>query len=86
MKKEDIGKTVTEFIHKNFIFEDGKTVGANESLLGSGVIDSTGILEMINFLEETYKIKFEDNELIAENFDTVGKIESFISMKLDHTR
>ena len=82
MKKEEVGNTVSKFISKTFLFDEGKLVGENVSLLGTGVIDSTGVLELISFLESTYNIKFEDDELVAENFDTLERIKNFISNKI----
>ena len=77
-----IQDTVREFIRKNFVFDPNTSFTDDESLLGTGVIDSTGILELIGFLEEKYRLQFEDNELIGENFDTVQKITAFLSGKL----
>jgi len=82
MNKDQIGQTVTKFIGKNFLFDETKKVPENDSLLGSGIIDSTGVLELIAFLEQQYGLKFEDNELVAENFDSINNIKSFISKKL----
>jgi len=79
--KEEIGLKVKGFIQENFIFND-KVLDPQESLLGSGTIDSTGILEVISFLELTYGIHFEDNELVANNFDSIAKIQSFMMQKL----
>jgi acyl carrier protein len=79
---QDIQKTVRDFIQENFIF-DPKTVLANdESLLGAGVIDSTGVLELIGYLEEKFQLQFGDDELVAENFDTILKISTFLQKKL----
>lgn len=83
MKEEKIGRTVSEFIAKNFLFDKTKDVEQYSSLLGSGVLDSTGILELITFLETTFNLKFNDDELVAENFDSVEKIRVFISHKLN---
>ena len=82
MAVDDIGQSVSRFISKNFLFDEKKKVTENESLLGTGVIDSTGVLELIAFLEQRYNLKFEDNELIAENFDSINKIKSFLSKKI----
>jgi len=82
MTKEEIGRTVGHFISKTFLFDEKKTVDRNVSLLGTGVIDSTGVLDLIFFLESTYHLKFEDSELVAENFDSIGKIENFLYGKL----
>jgi acyl carrier protein len=81
MQQEHIRTEVRDFVKKNFIYSDAKKLNDDESLLGSGVVDSTGVLELIAFLEEVFKIKFADSELIAENFDSVNKIVSFVSQK-----
>jgi acyl carrier protein len=83
MSEEKIGTTVSEFIAKNFLFDKNKKVEEYTSLLGSGVLDSTGVLELIAFLETTFSLKFKDEELVAENFDSVEKIKSFIARKLN---
>ncbi len=82
MQQEQIRNEVHEFIQKNFIYNDKKKLGDDESLLGSGVVDSTGILELITFLESKFAVRFADNELVADNFDSVNKIISFISRKV----
>lgn len=84
MTREDIGLHVSRYISKNFLFDEAKSVGPGQSLLGTGVLDSTGILELITYLESNYKLKFDDQELVAENFDTVDRIAAFISAKLNH--
>ena len=81
MVTEEIGKTVGAFISKNFLFDEHKQVPEKESLLGSGIIDSTGILELIAFLEQQYGVKFSDDELVGDNFDSIDKIKEFISKK-----
>ena len=81
--QQDIKKTVRDFIQKNFIFDTNTALADNESLLGSGIIDSTRVLQLIGFLEEKFQLQFENNELIGENFDTVMKITAFMKKKLD---
>ena len=49
----------------------------------AGIIDSTGVLELIMFLEETYMIKIEDNELVPENFDNLQNVARYLGKKLD---
>ncbi len=79
--QEEIGLKVKSFIQENFIFT-GQELGVEESLLGSGTVDSTGILEVISFLEQAFEVQFEDKELVAENFDSIAKIQSFMFRKL----
>jgi acyl carrier protein len=78
-----IKNTVRDFIQQNFIFDPNIVLVNDESLLGTGVIDSTGVLELIGFLEKTFQLTFEDSDLIGENFDTVLKITNFLLKKLD---
>jgi acyl carrier protein len=82
MIHNDIQTQVHEFVTSNFIWAASKTLSDDESLVGSGVIDSTGVLELISFLESRFHITFQDAELISENFDSVAKITSCISRKL----
>jgi acyl carrier protein len=74
--------TLVKFIHDNFIKESGLVVNADDSLIEKGLIDSTGVLELVAFMEETFKIKVEDEEIIPENFDSVNKLVNFIQLKL----
>ncbi len=80
--QDTIRTTVLNFLQTNFMFDEKKQIADDESLLGAGIVDSTGILEMIGFLEETYGVKFLDDELIAENFDSLGRIASFLNKKI----
>jgi len=83
MNQQEIQKTVRDFIQQNFIFNPATVLNDDESLLGMGVIDSTGVLELICYLEEKFQLQFGDDELIAENFDTVLKITAFLQKKLN---
>lgn len=85
MNKEDIGTTVSNFISNNFLFNQDKKIDHSVSLLGTGIIDSMGTLELISFLESKYNIRFDDEELVAENFDSIEKIKEFLSKKINHS-
>jgi acyl carrier protein len=54
----------------------------NDSLLENGVIDSTGVLELVAFLEEHYAIKVEDDEVIPDNLDSTDSITAYVEKKL----
>jgi acyl carrier protein len=82
MTHEELRATVLDFIRKNFIFDEKTQLGDKQSLLATGIVDSTGILELIAFLEVTFKVKFADNELVADNFDSLSKIIAFMTKKL----
>jgi acyl carrier protein len=79
---EQIKQQILEFITTNFLFDDSIKLGHEDSLLETGVIDSTGVLELVAFIEETYEIKVEDEEIIPENLDSIQNITLYISQKL----
>jgi len=72
---------IKDFILKNFLFSNNGVLADDESLVRNGVIDSTGVLELISFLEETYGIKVADEEMIPENLDSVSSMAAFLVRK-----
>jgi acyl carrier protein len=73
---------IRSFIFENFLFDaDESSLGNDDSFLEQGVIDSTGVLELVNWLEETFSLKVQDEELVPENLDSVNKLASFIAQK-----
>jgi acyl carrier protein len=78
----DIKDSVRQFITKNFYVPDPAKLGDQVSFLDSGIIDSTSVLELTAFLEETFKIQIADDELLPENLDTLSNVESFVSRKM----
>ncbi len=85
--EQNIKRQIIDFITSNFLFDNTETVlDEKQSLLETGVIDSTGVLELIAFIEETYGIKIEDEEIIPENLDTIQDITYFINQKLSAIR
>ncbi len=78
----DYSDKVREFIIEDFLFGDHEQFKDDTSFIASGIIDSTGILELIAFLEETYGITIADEELIPENFDCVKNISDFLERKV----
>lgn len=79
---EAFENSVREFIAENFLFRADAEVSNNQSLLESGVIDSTGVLELIAFLEQTYGITVADEEIIPENLDSIDNMTSYLTTKL----
>lgn len=77
--------TVRHFVVENFLFGDGESLKEDTSFLERGIIDSTGILEVIMFLEETYSIKIEDEELVPENLDSLQNITKFLERKVNNS-
>ena len=77
-----LAQEIRKFIIDNFLFgeNDGK-LSDDGSFLDQGVIDSTGVLELVAFLEGHYGIKIKDDELDPENLDSINKLVSFINRK-----
>ena len=73
-----------KFINENFIVGRGDTtlaLRADQSLLDSGIIDSTGVMELVMFIEQQYSVKIEVDELIPENLDSVNNILRLLKTK-----
>jgi acyl carrier protein len=66
---------------ENFLFGDDQGLTNAQSLLESGVVDSTGVIEIVAFLEETFGIQIADDELVPENLDTIDNIAAFAVRK-----
>jgi acyl carrier protein len=73
--------TITNFIIDNFLFGDDEGLADDISFLEEGIIDSTGILELITFLEEEFSIEIEDEEMIPENLDSINNLLVFLNKK-----
>ena len=73
---------IRNFILENFILENPEDLVDDESMLEKGIIDSTGVLELVGFIESAYQIKVEDEELIPENLDSIKNIVSYLERKL----
>lgn len=72
-----------KFIIDNFLFgSDDSHLSDDDSLLEKGLIDSTGVLELVAFLEDRFGIKVEDDELIPDNLDSIGGLLRFLDNKV----
>ena len=82
--KHDISLAVRRFIGENFLFrDDGDAITHDASLLDAGIIDSTGVLELVSFLETTFGIEVQDEEMLPENLDSIRAITGYVSRKLE---
>jgi acyl carrier protein len=73
---------IRTFVVENFMFGQGE-LRDQDSFLDAGVIDSTGVLELIGFLETTYGIAVADEDLVPANLDSVERVASFVERKLN---
>ncbi len=75
---------VRSFIQNNYPYTPGvKELKNDDSLMDMGILDSTAVLEMLEFLEETFEIRIEDEEVTPENLETINRISDFIQKKVD---
>lgn len=79
----DHKRQIKQFVLKNYLFtEDESALADGDSLIRGGTVDSTGMLELIAHLEETWSIKVADAEMIPANFDSIDAIGAYVSRKL----
>ena len=77
---------IREFVVDNFLFGDDSELTEDTSFLETGIVDSTGILEIVSFLEGNYNITVEDEELLPENLDNLQNINQYLIKKLDQRK
>ncbi len=74
---------IKAFIVSNFLFgQEGNGITDDQSFLESGIVDSTGMLELVSFVEEKYGISIGDRELVPENLDSLTNISRLVERKL----
>ena len=77
-----VEQKIRDYILDNYLFTDDQSALSNQdSFLDKGIIDSTGIMEVIFFLEEEFGVQVEDEEMVPENLDSVKNIVSYIERK-----
>jgi acyl carrier protein len=79
---ETIEREIRDFLRENFpLSADGVVLAQDDSLIEVGVIDSTGVLELIGFIEERYGVEIRDEEVLPENLDSIANIIRFVGEK-----
>jgi acyl carrier protein len=73
---------IRAYIVENFLLGQDDGFRDEESLLGAGIVDSTGVLEIVVFLEKTFRIELQDEDLIPENLGSIRNLASFVDRKL----
>ena len=72
---------IRSYIVSNFLFGDESSLKDDTSFMESGILDSTGVLELVTFLESTYGVKVQDQEMVPENLDSVNRAAAFVARK-----
>jgi acyl carrier protein len=78
----DYKSKIRSFINENFMVASDVELGDADSLLQLQIVDSTGFLELVNYLEATFNIKVGDDEMVPENLESLDNIEQFLKRKL----
>lgn len=76
-------RKIRDFVLRNYLFTtDENALRNDQSLMQTGVLDSTGILELISFLYEAFEVQVDDEEMVPENLDSVAQLTTFVDGKL----
>jgi len=79
---DQVRTQLRDFIVENFLFgQGGDGLADGDSLMDKGIVDSTGVLELVGFLEETWGVRVEDDELVPENLDSIASLAGFVARK-----
>jgi acyl carrier protein len=81
----NVHSEIRAFVIQNFTFGREDAIVDDESFLDAGLIDSTGVLELVGFLEERFGITVADEDLVPANLDSVVRVARFVAQKLDGT-
>ncbi len=77
---------IRNFISENYLFGQADEIQDDDSFLETGILDSTGVLQLVDFLEQTYGITVENDEVTPENLDSIAKIAAYLQRKMDRQR
>lgn len=77
-----VGEKVRQFVEENFMIgANVKNLKDGDSFLENGIIDSTGVLELVAFIEENFEISVADEDLVPENLDSISNIAAYVGRK-----
>ena len=76
-----IENTLREFVVENFLFGRDTQFPSDESFIGMGILDSTGVLELVAFVEKTFGVQVDDHELVPENMDSIDSLVRYVQHK-----
>lgn len=74
---------VKNFIIESFLFGDEEKLKDDTDFFRSGIIDSTGIIELVGFIESSFPVKVEDEELVVNNFSSLNSVAAYLDRKLN---
>ncbi len=78
MNETETKSKLREFIKNNFLLGNDANLKDDDSFMGKGIVDSTGILEVVSFVEENFDFKIPDEDLLPENLDSIDNLVKYI--------
>ena len=81
----EIKENIREFVVENFLFGDGDELENNTDFFEKSIIDSTGILELVCFVEESCNLTISDEEIVQENFSSVDRVSDFVQKRTSNS-
>lgn len=84
-KMKNTAELLKDFVVDNFLFGNDEGLENNTSFLEEGIIDSTGVLELVGFIEEQFEIQVDDEEMVPENLDSIVNLSTFIHSKIKNS-
>jgi acyl carrier protein len=82
MESAEVGKRIQNYLVENFLLGEKLSISPTTSLLGEGILDSTGVLELVTFLEQEFGVQVGDTEMVPENLDSLANLTAFVQRKL----
>lgn len=84
MSTDRIAEQIERFVSHNFLFDEAdERFTREDSFVDTGIIDSTGMLELIGFVESRFGIRVDESEMIPENLDSVRQLSVYVTRKTD---
>jgi acyl carrier protein len=81
MSTDDVGERFRVFVQRTFRLPHGGALEDDASLLASGIVDSLGVLELVNFAEQEFRIVLDNDDLLPENFESIAALARLVERK-----
>lgn len=82
----NLEQSIRQFVIGNYLYGQPLEFSDADSLVERGIIDSTGVLELVTHLESEYNIAVEDDELVPENLDSIERVANYVRRKTAHVK
>jgi acyl carrier protein len=83
-KSDETVKIIRDYVFQHFHLARQRSIGDHDPLLESGVVDSLGVLDLVGFLEQTFGIALDDEDLTPDNFQSIASLAEFVAARANH--